>query len=72
MRAQHGEVLRQVRRLEAGRLEELGDRRVLAVRRGEHLEHPHAQGVREALEQVGLDLVQRAAGIREHDDSSMD
>src|SRR5690606_15379792 len=61
---QHGQVLRDVRRLESGRLEEFGDRRLGHGR--EHFEDADADGVCEALEEPGLDLVQRAVQVAQH------
>ena len=61
---QHGEVLREVRRLETGRVEQFRDG---CLGRGrQHLEHPHPQRMRQPLEEVGLDLVERPVGVGLH------
>jgi hypothetical protein len=54
---QHGEVLGEVGGLESRGLLQLGDLVLLGV--GEQFEQTDAQGVREALEESGLHLVER-------------
>ena len=63
MAAQDGQVLGQVRRLEAGLRLELGDGVLLAV--GEQLEKSDPERVRQAFEQSRLDLVEGALAAGE-------
>lgn len=59
--AKHGQMLGQVGCLEARVCEQIGDRYIVTP--GEYFEHPHSNRMGEALEEVGLHLMERAMDI---------
>jgi len=61
MALEYREVLRQQGRLDVGRLQDLADRRRTAIGR-QDLQRPDSGGMRERLEQVRLDLLERPLG----------